>query len=89
MNKTQIQWIKNDIKEENYSLKKITVGERESSKKKKIKKIEQKIQKKHLMKEKMLYLFKLEKEIDGEYIYEGNKNVKAKDGTVTNFKIFN
>ncbi len=74
MNKIRIQRIKNDIKKGNYSLEKITVDKREFSRKKKIKRIEKKIQKEHLTKEKMMFLFELEKELDSEYTYEGDKN---------------
>ena len=77
MNRIQIQQIKNDIKEGYYSLEKITVDEKELSRKKRIKRIEKKIQKKYLTKEKMMFLFELEKELDDEYTYEGDKNVKV------------
>jgi len=77
MNKIRIQRIKNDIKKGNYSLEKITVDKREFSRKKKIKRIEKKIQKEHLTKEKMMFLFELEKELDSEYTYEGDKNIKV------------
>ncbi len=77
MNRIQIQQIKNDIKEGYYSLEKITVDEKKSSRKKRIKRIEKKIQKKHSIKEKMMFLFELEKELDDEYTYRRDKNVKV------------
>ncbi len=43
MNKTQIQQIKDNIKEGCYNLEQVTVSERESSRKKRIKRIEKKI----------------------------------------------
>ena len=71
MSKSQIQQIKNDIKEECYSLKKVTEGERNPSKKKRIKSLEKKMQKSkgESIKERMLLLLKLKKELKEKYSY--------------------
>ncbi len=68
MNK-QIQKIKTDIKEEQYSLKRIVKGERNPFRMKKIKKLIQKIikSKGEVTENRMLLFFKLEKELKDEY----------------------
>ncbi len=79
INKCKIQQIINDIKEENYQLEWIKKEERDFSKQKKIKKLYKKIQKiiEESSKDKMLLLFELRKNLEDEYIKEGNKRYKV------------
>jgi len=56
-------------------LKKVTKGKRNPSRKKRIKALTKKVQKLkgESIKDRMLFLFKLGKELDEEYIYKGIK----------------
>ncbi len=54
----------------------MTEGEKNPLRKKRIKSLKKKIWKERLIKKKILLLFKLGKDLDSEYIFEGNKNIK-------------
>ena len=72
---SQIQQIKNDIKEERYSLKKVEERGKNLFKKKKIKRLLRKVKKvrEEFTKERMLLLLEFGKEIGEDNIKKGNK----------------
>ncbi len=78
MNK-QFKQIKIDIKKDYYTLKKMKEGVRDPSRMKVVKKLIKKVQKmkEESIKKRMLYFFKLGKELEEEYMRRGKKYDKT------------
>ena len=76
--KQTVQKLKADVQKGYYSLKRIPTGEKNPSRRKRIKKLWKKIKKakEESTEEKILLFFELEKELGEEYVLGGNKNYK-------------